>query len=81
MEWPDHKGELTVTHNGHTVSYQTLRDYLIEHASLHELSDEEVQECIAADSVWEIQWYPDTPVSFFFVAASTFEKALSKTKG
>lgn len=38
-------------------------------------SEEERLKAIAENSVWTIQWYPDTPIGFHCVAASTFEAA------
>lgn len=35
------------------------------------VSEEERQRAIAANSMWGIQWYPDTPVGFCAVAASS----------
>jgi len=39
------------------------------------VSEEERQKALATNSVWSIQWYPETPVGFCLVAASTFEAA------
>lgn len=38
-------------------------------------SEEDRAKAIATNSVWTIQWYPDTPVGFICVAASTFDAA------
>jgi hypothetical protein len=38
-------------------------------------SDEERLKAISENSVWTIQWYPDTPNGFCCVGASTFEAA------
>lgn len=35
------------------------------------ISEEERQKAIADNSMWTAQWYPDTPVSFYAVAASS----------
>ncbi|MET3601012.1 hypothetical protein [Martelella mangrovi] len=39
------------------------------------VSEEERMRAIAHNSVWTIQWYPDTPVGSITVGASTFEVA------
>jgi len=39
------------------------------------VSEEERLKAIRENSVWTIQWYPDTPVGFYCVGASTFEAA------
>ena len=38
-------------------------------------SEEERLKAIRENSVWTIQWYPETPVGFCCVGASTFEAA------
>jgi hypothetical protein len=38
-------------------------------------SEDERLKAIKENSVWTIQWYPDTPVGFCCVGASTFEAA------
>lgn len=38
-------------------------------------SEDERQKAIRDNSVWTIQWYPNTPVGFYCVGASTFEAA------
>ena len=42
---------------------------------IHWASEEERQKAIKENSVWTIQWYPETPVGFCCVGASTFEAA------
>lgn len=39
-------------------------------------SDEEREKAIRENSVWTVQWYPDTPVGFFCVGASTLKAAV-----
>ena len=46
------------------------KDDMVEWAS-----DEEREKAIRENSVWTIQWYPETPVGFYCVGASTFEAA------
>lgn len=38
-------------------------------------SEVEREKAIRTNSVWTIQWYPDTPVGFCCVGASTFDAA------
>ena len=37
------------------------------------VSPEEKLKAIELDSVWELQWYPDTPIGSYYVAASSLE--------
>jgi hypothetical protein len=38
-------------------------------------SEEEREKAIRENSVWTIEWYPNTPVGFCCVGASTFQAA------
>jgi hypothetical protein len=40
------------------------------------VSDRERQKAIMENSVWTVHWYPDTPIGFYCVGASTLEAAL-----
>jgi len=35
------------------------------------VSEEEKQKCIETNRVWTLHWYPDTPVGFYSLSAST----------
>lgn len=68
--------ELYITHNGHHSSYETMSDYLNHDFMRDDISYEDAQECLKTDSIWEIQIYPATPISFYKTAAATFERAM-----
>lgn len=77
MQFPEHKAGLTLTHNDHRGVYQSVEDWDADQqrgsdggAWYEWVSDEERQRAIESDSVWTLQWYPDTPVGFFALAAS-----------
>jgi hypothetical protein len=71
---------LRITFNDHTVNYQDARTWW-ETASDDErgladwASDEEREKALLLNSVWLIQWYPQTPIGFNAVWASSFEAA------
>jgi hypothetical protein len=67
---------LYITHNGHRSNYESINDYLNEDYIKNNISYEEAQKCLESDSIWEIQLYPITPISFFKTIASTYEKAI-----
>ncbi len=81
------KGEfscLTIGFNDdHTPNYVNAQRWADEYGEyrgddddrIHWVSEEERQKAIRENSVWTIQWYPDTPVGFCCVGASTFEAA------
>lgn len=41
------------------------------------VSEEERQKALAANSVWTLHWYPDTPVGFCCIAASSLGALLA----
>lgn len=82
------KGEfssLTIGFNeDHACNYATAQRYHDEwgqygagnnDARIKWVSEEERQKAIRENSVWTIQWYPNTPIGFNCVGASTFETA------
>ncbi len=74
MKFPDHH-QLYITHNGHHTNYESIEDYVKDNERI-DISNEDKQECMRVNEIWEIQWYPITPIGFYCVAASTLEKCL-----
>lgn len=73
FDWlPKHAAALYITHNDHKAVYYTIED----HYSIDDrewVSPEEKQKAIEQDSVWELHWYPDTPIGSYKVVASSLE--------
>lgn len=81
MWWPPHEGGLIVWHNEHKSVYERIEDYADEERQADSwISPEEKAKAIAEDSVWEVQWYPVTPVGFYHVSASTLEACIEHIK-
>jgi|HubBroStandDraft_6_1064221.scaffolds.fasta_scaffold337814_3 hypothetical protein len=76
IKFPKHMS-MTIAHNEHKNCYQSVIQYFdhVQHRK-ESCTPEEFAEMIATDEIWEIQWYPRTPISFYYVMAATFEKAL-----
>ena len=76
--FPPHKGALYLTHNEYKSYYQNIKDAV---ASLDcWASAEERRNSLDTGEIWELQWYPDTPVGFQKVAASTLEAVLEAAR-
>lgn len=75
MKLPPHKCSLHITHNQHKDYYDSIVEY-VRHLDDEDLSPVERAACIATGEIWEIQWYPHTPVESYKVCASTLERAL-----
>jgi len=78
MKFPKHDISLDISHNECRLNYQTVEQYL-ENPFGEPVFEtpEERQEAIDTNEIWVIQWYPDTPIGFYWVAATTFEGALA----
>jgi hypothetical protein len=78
MKLPLHKAALYLTHNDHKNSYEDLADYLETHKALIDFEDEESkQKCLKNDSLWTLQWYPETPNGFGYAGAATLEELIA----
>ena len=71
MNWlPEHKCGLHLSHNEHRDVYETVEQFYEADCFV---SPEEWRKAVAEDSVWVLHWYPDTPIGFYRIAASTLE--------
>lgn len=70
---------LHLTFNDHHANYMTAAEADAdgrEFESVDWVSEEEHQKAIEQDSVWCLQWYPETPVGFYRIGASSLEALL-----
>lgn len=78
---PPHKVSLHLTHNQHKAYYESAEDYILRDGERFDFrSEEERQACITTDEIWELQWYPDTPVAFNSIASPTLESLIEYAK-
>lgn len=73
---PPHSVALHLAHNEHRSLYQPLAQY-VEDRRDRFVSEEEYEKAVATDELWELQWYPDTPVGFHVLMASTLPALLN----
>ena len=78
MKFPKHKCGLYISHNQHLNCYRTIEEYIDDIDDEDFISEEDKAECIKSGDIWEIQWYPDTPVGCYIIYASTLEKAIEE---
>ena len=80
--WPRHKVSMHITHNNHLSYYETVERAL--ECGTYDAKDfidpNEMAAAIANNEVWEIQWYPDTPIGSYTVLATTFERAIEHAR-
>ena len=80
MKFPEHKCGLSLTHNEHRNYYETAAEWIAKQEQFEVLlswPEGERQRAIDTGEVWVLQWYPETPIGFFCVAASTLEACLA----
>jgi hypothetical protein len=71
MNWlPEHKCGLYLEHNAHKDVYETLEEF---YDPGDFVSEKEWLKAVKENSVWKLQWYPDTPIGFYIVCASTLD--------
>ena len=86
IEFPAHKASLHLCHNDHKSVYQSVEDWLADNERddgcwFEWVSPEERRKAIKDDSVWTLQWYPETPVGFCALAASDLNVLLDAASG
>lgn len=82
MKFPEHKCGLYLEHNANRDVYETVQQYLEENEDRWQFKDEDSrQRSIDQNEIWTLQWYPDTPVGSYSVAAPTLEEVLALANG
>jgi hypothetical protein len=84
IDLPKHKCGLFLTHNQHKDYYQSAKE-TIEEQKEHECppdwrNDEQKQRAIETNEIWELQWYPDTPIGCYAICAPTLKELLEFAK-
>lgn len=80
MKFPSYSISLHISHNDHKSSYESVEDW-IEFLNVEEdefVSEGDMEKAINEDSLWEVHWYPDTPIGFYRAFGATLETALEK---
>lgn len=76
LVFPPHKASLHLTHNQHRSYYRSVEEYEFDNEEWFKgawVSDESRAYAIAHDELWELQWYPETPIGFNTLAAGRWE--------
>ena len=81
MKFPNHKAGLYLTHNQHKDYYETVEEHVNEYVNMDKeyfVSEEDYQKCVDTNELWELQWYPETPIGFHKVIGSSLEIVLQR---
>jgi hypothetical protein len=76
IKLPYHDAALYLQHNEHKNMYEEASQWIADNDMYDWENEEAKQRAIETDSIWTIQWYPNTPVGFNAVAAPTLEELL-----
>lgn len=76
MKLPEHKCGLYLQHNQHRDYYQSASEWIEDNDQYYWKDEASKRAAIDSDSIWTLQWYPDTPIGFYAVAAPTLEALL-----
>ncbi|MCK9556272.1 hypothetical protein M0R36_10775 [bacterium] len=74
---PKHECSLTLTHNIHKDYYRSAKEHIeeMESVELWDLDDwvspEERRKAMDTNEIWQLDWYPDTPVGYNKIMASS----------
>ena len=78
MKFPKYSVALYIEHNDHKTVYTTVTDWLEGMECPPEFkSPESRQRCIDTDSLWVMQWYPNTAIGSYSIAAPTLDELLA----
>ena len=71
MDWfPKHEAGLSLEHNEHKNVYMCIEDY---YPADQFISEDDRQKCIDTNEVWRLHWYPETPIGFHVICASSID--------
>ncbi len=75
--FPNFKCAMYLQCNDHKNIYQSAADWIVDNLDhYHWKDDSAIQRAIDTDTIWTLQWYPDTPVGCYAVAAPTLHEVL-----
>lgn len=78
---PKHKASLHITHNENTTNYESVEKYIEDLESrdnhIEWATENSRSRAILTNSIWELHWYPDTPIGFYNVYGATLEEVLA----
>ncbi len=79
IRWPRHAAEMTISHNPHKNSYQSVAEYFsFLDVTPDDCGGQDALDALCAgDELWVVRWYPDTPIGFYCAFAATFASALA----
>lgn len=83
-ELPTHEASLTLVHNDHKNNYLTVAEAIEQEVFGYTeecwVSEAERLRAIESNDCWSLQWYPNSPVGFYILAAHSLDALLEAAK-
>lgn len=76
---PTHSCGLHLEHNTHKNLYESIEDAIAELEGSW-ISAVERAKALETGDIWTLQWYPDTPVGCYLLAASNLDVLLEHAR-
>jgi hypothetical protein len=82
LAFPTHEASLHLTHNQHKANYETVSQAEASgsYGPSAWVSEDQRQKAIKNDSVWELVWYPDTPIGSHTLLAYDLDVLLERAR-
>lgn len=71
------KCSVRITKDQHKSYYEPLGDYLAKRLERGDITEEEYWDMVKADTVYEVQAYPDTPIGFHRAYSANLDEAVA----
>ena len=78
IQFPKHDCSLTLSHNENRDYYEQVDQYLAHFGEGQPSwsTPEQRARAIATNEIWELQWYPDTPIGSYHLCAPTLKELM-----
>jgi hypothetical protein len=82
MDFPKHEASLHLTPNEHKSYYRTVQQAIDDgDFGMDEwVSEEQKHKAIANNDCWVLQWYPNTPIASYVMAAADLDVLLDAAR-
>jgi hypothetical protein len=78
--FPHHACGLYLEHNSYKDVYDSIQDAVERKDAEEWTSLDEKQKAMDTEEIWTLQWYPNTPVGFYRISASSLDALLLAAK-
>lgn len=78
----DKSVSITISKNDHANVYMSSAQWIDENADAFSNTPQEALDAMRkSGDIWQIQWYPDTPIGFYAVHRATLDEAIDAARG